>query len=129
MEEKPIGVDYPIRGGRGGYFGQTFTSIEQVKANVLNVLNTSKSERPFRPDFGTRLYSVIYESNTVGLEGRIRAEVENTLDRWLPYVNVEEMIVQVEDGVAKIGLEFSTEFTADETENVMIWAEFEENQS
>lgn len=127
MAENPVGVDYPIRLGRGGYFDQTFTSIEQVKANIINVLNTAKGERFGRPNFGTRLYDILYESNTDGIENRIRAEVENTLDEWLPYVTVEQMLVQVENGTAKIALEFSTEFTADETENVMIWAEFDEN--
>lgn len=125
MPESSVGADYPVRLGRGGYFDKTFTSIEQVKANVINVLNTSKGERPFRPQFGTRLYDILYESNTEGLDSRVEAEVRNTLDTWLPYVTVEELVVEIDESTAKIALEFSTEFTGDETENAMIWAQFE----
>lgn len=126
MNDTPVGVDYPIQRGNGGYFSRTYTSIEQVKANILNVLSTTRGERPFRPDFGTGLYDLLYEPIEEGLEERVRERVRSTLRRWLPYVTAEQIIVNIGDGTAKIGLQFSTEFTADETENMVIWADLED---
>jgi hypothetical protein len=126
MAEQRIGVDYPIRRGRGGYFDQTFTSIDQVKANVINVLNTSKGERLGRPQFGTRLYDIIYDSASQNIDSRVESEVRQTLDQWLPYVNIRNLVVETDGGAVKIGLQFGTTFTADETRNVTIWAESEE---
>jgi hypothetical protein len=41
-------------------------------------------------------------------------------------VELEQVIVDIGESRAKIGLRFTTEFTADEAENMVIWAELDD---
>lgn len=42
---KPVGLDYPIVRGNNGYFQQTFTEKNRIKANILSLLLTHRGER------------------------------------------------------------------------------------
>ena len=52
-----IGLDLPIRKSDGieGYFASTSTTIEAVKNNIKNLLNTEQGERFFQPNLGLNL--------------------------------------------------------------------------
>ena len=45
------------------------------------------------PNFGTRLREMLFSQNTSELEARIETEIESTIRYWLPFVNVQEMVV------------------------------------
>ena len=45
-----VGYGFPLDGN--AVFIPTFTTREQLKANLVNYLLTNKGERLFRPDFG-----------------------------------------------------------------------------
>ena len=57
----PIGLEVPFTRGKNGYFQQTFDTNSQIKQNLLNFLKTKKGERRMFPEFGTKLYDVIFE--------------------------------------------------------------------
>jgi phage baseplate assembly protein W len=57
------------------------------------VLSTFPGERPYRPEFGCKLRSYVFEGGSVDVLGRIAAEVRASLTRWEPRVNVDEVIV------------------------------------
>ena len=46
-----IGIDLPIRrdSGEDGFFASTSTTIEAVKNNIRNLLQTNQGERLFQP--------------------------------------------------------------------------------
>ena len=58
-----IGIDLPIRRGddRDGFFATTSTTIEAVKNNIRNLLQTDEGERFFQPNLGLNLKSVLFE--------------------------------------------------------------------
>ena len=57
---EPIGVKIPITMGTTGFFNQTFTSLEEAKSNLLNLLLTRKGERVYHPTFGTEIYGLLF---------------------------------------------------------------------
>lgn len=124
--ESALGVNYPIRRSEDGFFDKTFTTVEHVKANLINVLSTSRGERVMRPDFGTRLEEFLFEPMTPQTEAELQSEIESVVDRFLPYVTVEDILVDQfeEDGVVRLEVRFSTFFIPDdEDENVEIFFE------
>ena len=52
-----IGIDLPIRRGdeKDGWFASTDTTIEAVKNNIRNLLQTEEGERFFQPNLGIGL--------------------------------------------------------------------------
>lgn len=57
------------------------------------VLSTFPGERPYRPEFGSRLRGYVFEGASVDVLGRIAAEVRASLVRWEPRVTVDDVTV------------------------------------
>ena len=54
-----IGIDYPVNlntSGSDGYFQATTTTIQAVKTNIINLLNTHQGERLMQPRLGLNIY-------------------------------------------------------------------------
>jgi len=92
---QPIGVKVPIRMGSTGFFDQTFSSIDEAKSNMINLLLTRKGERPMQPDFGTKIYNYLFDQLTGDLANRIEQEIQSAVDTWLPYVELIDVNVDV----------------------------------
>lgn len=91
------GIILPIAKGQTGYFEQAFTSYEQAKANLLNLLLTNRGERIMQPEFGTGLQGLLFEQLTEDLEEKITTTITDSVNFWLPYINIELIDVQMSD--------------------------------
>lgn len=91
----PVGVKIPISLGNTGYFNQTFSSLEEAKSNMYNLLLTRKGERVMHPDFGTNIYNYLFEQTTVDLANKIENEIEDAVEMWLPYIQLQNVEVDV----------------------------------
>ena len=94
-----IGIDLPIRrdDGLDGFFAQTSTTIEAVKNNIKNLLNTNLGERLMQPEIGMGLRNLLFEQMT---EEKIITIQDQILDRfkiWLPFVEVRNIKIQTSD--------------------------------
>ena len=61
-----VGIDLPIRRDdvKGGFFASTSTTIEAVKNNIRNLLQTNEGERFFQPNLGLNLRTLLlFETN------------------------------------------------------------------
>lgn len=94
-----IGIKLPIRLGKIGYFEQTFTTLEEAKANLLNLLLTNKGERPMQPKFGADISKILFENNVEGLDDIIERNIQQAIDFWLPYINIQEIVVDTSSEV------------------------------
>ena len=90
---EPVGVKIPIQMGDTGFFNQTFSSIEEAKSNMINLLLTRKGERPMQPDFGTNIYNYLFDQMTGDLSNSIQQEITYAVETWLPYVELAEVLV------------------------------------
>jgi phage baseplate assembly protein W len=91
------GLTIPVQRGDTGYFRQGFTSFDQARANLLNLLLTQRGERVMQPNFGTGLHSLLFEQATDDLEERLLLTIEESVNFWLPYINIEEIVVTMTD--------------------------------
>jgi len=101
-----IGIDLPIRRGddSDGFFATTSTTIEAVKNNIRNLLQTNEGERFFQPNLGLNLRQMIFEhitdENLLGIQDMI-------LDKfafWLPFVEVRDIQVLTNSNNQSIGV-------------------------
>jgi len=100
-----IGIDLPIRRGDGldGFFASTSTTIEAVKNNIRNLLQTNEGERFFQPNLGMNLKTILFEhitsENLLGIQNVILDKMEF----WLPFVEVRNIEVLNLDDNTDIG--------------------------
>ena len=92
-EDYAIGISLPIQIGNTA-FNQTFTTNEQIKSNVKNLLLTKKGERVMQPEFGSGLLELLFDFNDDTLSGKIEDAITAALEQWLPYVTVEQIDVE-----------------------------------
>ena len=101
-----IGIDLPIRRGDDldGFFATTSTTIEAVKNNIRNLLQTEEGERFFQPNLGLSLRSLLFEHITeVNLIG-IQDTILDKLELWLPFVEVRDIHVLYRENTTDIGV-------------------------
>ena len=94
-----IGLGVDLSFGNPGIFKTLFTSNDQAKANIRNLLLTRKGERYLQPNFGTDLLNLVFEGKWSDLgdefvnkipiieelnwDERILLELEFVNDRWI----------------------------------------------
>jgi phage baseplate assembly protein W len=96
-EDYAIGITLPIQIGNNA-FNQAFTTIEQAKSNIKNLLLTNRGERVMQPEFGSGLKELLFNFNDNKLETDIEDTIVNSLEYWLPYVIVDDIVIEQSDG-------------------------------
>ena len=97
-----IGIDLPFRKSDGieGWFASTTTTIEAVKNNIRNLLSTHKGERYMQPNIGLNLRKFLFEQFTDELRLQIENDILDTLDFWLPFIQVKDLKIEMSDATA-----------------------------
>ena len=60
-QDKSVGVALPFKSANNGYFAVNYTTKEQIKTNLRNLILTEPGERLSNPKFGTPLRKFIFE--------------------------------------------------------------------
>jgi phage baseplate assembly protein W len=109
-----IGIRYPLGFSPEGFFFKTKTILEQSKANMRNLLLTSKGERVMQPDFGSRLLDIVFNQGS-NIPTRIEEEIREVVGVQLPYININNVfVVQLTDtNQVDVSIEFSTSLEPD----------------
>ena len=106
-----VGITLPIQKGETGYFRQSFQTFDQVKSNIKNLLLTKKGERIFQPEFGSGIHDLLFNPATERFEEDVENTINEALEKWLPYVIVEDIDVDVskdytDNNQAKVSIKF-----------------------
>ena len=97
FSNQAYGITLPVQRGNTGYFSQAFSSFEQAKSNLRNLLLTRKGERIFQPNFGSGIHELLFEQATDELETRLQENITNSVNFWLPYINIDTIDVNMTD--------------------------------
>ena len=94
-----IGIDLPIRRSntKEGFFASTSTTIEAVKNNIRNLLNTHQGERLMQPTLGLNLRNYLFNQITEDTVFKIQNEIMDIFEFWLPFVMVRDIQVKTAD--------------------------------
>ena len=68
------------------------TGGEEIDASIRMILSTIPGERVMRPEFGCRMWSLIFAPLTAGTLGQIEQYVREALDRWEPRIDIDRVI-------------------------------------
>jgi phage baseplate assembly protein W len=87
-----IGVSLPFN-GPSGPFNSTYSTAEQIKSNLINLLLTEKGERVMNPDFGTDLKRALFEGITDDLSPLIQNIINSSVNIFVPEVEIVDVVV------------------------------------
>lgn len=95
MATQTLGLKIPIRIGQNGYFDSNDTTVGQVASNISNLLLTKPGERRFNNEFGSGLYSLLFEQNGLDINKDIVVDiVQKDIDKYLNGVIVNNVNVE-----------------------------------
>jgi len=69
-------------------FTSTYTTIDQVKSNMINFLLTDKDERVLNPGFGSNLQNQLFENITDEYLKGLEIKISNDLSSNFPAVRI-----------------------------------------
>ncbi len=91
-----IGVSLPFDGPAA--FNSTYSTADQIKSNLINLLLTNKGERIMNPEFGADLKIVLFEGITEDTSDIIRNLISTNVSIFIPEVTVTNInIIKQED--------------------------------
>ena len=85
-----IGISLPFNGP--GVFNSTYTTKDQVKSNLVNLLLTDIGERVMNPGFGCNLQRFLFEGITDSNLELLTENVANSIAIFIPEVTVKNII-------------------------------------
>ena len=88
--------------------------VEAVKRAVRNLILTNRFERPFHPEIGSDIRSLLFENMTPVVEVLLKDRIKETIDVYEPRVTVEDVVVN--DDQDKNGLSIMVSFLINGTE-------------
>lgn len=124
-QDKSIGLALPIGGANNGYFAVNYTTKNQIKSNLKNLILTEPGERLANPKFGTPLRKFIFEPY---MEGDFEMGIENAIttavSTYLPYVTIQSIIFDnnsdnKDKHLVNLELKYSINFSAVPTVDVL----------
>jgi phage baseplate assembly protein W len=79
-----IGVSLPF----SRPFNSTYTTKDQIKSNLINLLLTTRGERIMNPLFGTGLRDFLFEGITDFNIENLRLDLINSINMFIPEISV-----------------------------------------
>lgn len=91
------GITLPLKNGEGGFFEQAFTSLEQARTNLKNLLLTARGERIMQPEFGSGLKQLLFEPMDELFETNVANQIIESVSFWLPYITIQDIEIEMTD--------------------------------
>ena len=86
-----IGVSLPFNGP--GVFNKTYSTKDQIKSNLINLLLTSPGERVMNPLFGCGIKRFLFEPMTETGYDDLRENIINSIDIFVPEITVQDILI------------------------------------
>ena len=95
---KVLGVSINEVSTSNGAFAVNFTTINQAKSNLQNLILTRKGERLMQPEFGCDIWKIIFEPIVEGdIESKIENSILDAVNTWLPYLNIDTILFDYDE--------------------------------
>ena len=96
-KRKAIGVKVPFT--KKGVFQFNYTTKDQIKSNLINLLLTSPGERYHEPTYGVGLRDILFEPNITTNQkiSSLKARIEQNISFHIPQIEITNLNVSSQD--------------------------------
>ena len=93
-ESTAVGIIFPFN--NSGVFFQSFTTKEQVKSNLINLLLTDRGERVNELEFGVGIRRLIFEQDVD--ESTLKIRIQEGIDTYIPEIELVNLQINKDPG-------------------------------
>ena len=86
-----IGVSLPFNAA--GVFNKTYSTKDQIKSNLINLLLTDKGERIMNPEFGADIRRSLFENITSPDLDTLRIKIINAVNVFIPEIELTDVSI------------------------------------
>ena len=86
-----IGVSLPFNAP--GVFNKTYSTKDQIKSNLINLLLTDKGERIMNPEFGADVRRSLFDNITESNNEILRLKIIEAINIFIPEIQLESVDV------------------------------------
>jgi phage baseplate assembly protein W len=86
-----IGVSLPFNAA--GVFNKTYSTKDQIKSNLINLLLTDKGERIMNPEFGADVRRSLFDNITESNNEVLRLKIIDAINVFIPEIQLESVDV------------------------------------
>ena len=86
-----VGVSLPFNGP--GVFNTNYTTKDQTKSNLINLILTEPGERVYKPFFGVGLNSLLFEQNVSKKDLQEKIQQAISQDQRLNQITIQDVII------------------------------------
>jgi phage baseplate assembly protein W len=90
------GWAFPLELDQTGAF-RLVTDDREIEQAIRLIIGTSPGERPMRPEFGCAIHDFVFAEANAATAGQIAVEVQNSLTRWEPRIDIDDVFVTIDD--------------------------------
>lgn len=110
-----LGLVLPLGRGAKGYFNTTADILTQMRANITNLLLTRKGTRPFQPEFGSDLHSLVFQQMTDDGLANVQGAIESAVAQWMPFLTINNVEVQYEIDAYRVYVRITFSLSTDKS--------------
>ncbi len=103
---KAIGVRVPFN--KVGVFQFNYTTKDQIKSNLINLLLTSPGERYHQPSYGVGIRDILFDPNNETNQriSTLKSRIEQNTLIHLPQIKLMHLKVTPEDKTLNVNIEY-----------------------
>jgi phage baseplate assembly protein W len=126
---KILGIGINRSSNSNGIFATNYTTLNQAKDNLKNLILTKKGERIMNPEFGCDVWGVLFEQmDGNSIENRIESTINDAVSIWLPYLNINEIVFDYnENDIDNNRISFDIKFSLKSNSNISDWVQIGPN--
>lgn len=87
-----IGVSLPFNAP--GVFKKTYSTKDQIKSNLINLLLTDKGERIMNPEFGADLRKSLFDNITSDNTELLRLKIIDAINIFIPEIELTNVDIE-----------------------------------
>jgi phage baseplate assembly protein W len=90
------GIAFPMRVDASGSLALV-SGVADIEKSMRIIIGTAPGERPMRPEFGCRIWELLFEPINTNTLGLMETVVEEALHRWEPRVEITAVTADAVD--------------------------------
>lgn len=109
------GWTFPVRFTARGGIALT-SGTEEIDASLRMILSTAPTERVMRPEFGCRIWDLLFHPIDANTLGQIEQAVREAVAQWEPRVDLEQVTATPDDqdvGLVRVDVAYRLRATND----------------
>jgi phage baseplate assembly protein W len=118
-KNRAIGVSLPFNAR--GVFNQTYSTKDQIKSNLINLLLTHRGERVLNPEFGADLPRLLFEPLTETLYQKIQNQIILNVKIHIPEITILniEITPNIDSNLVNVNVEYKLNISGQQ-DNIII---------